>query len=174
MSVEELRLEAKNKHLAGDSEAAILLLTKAIQIKNSAEIALDMVQILTDSGQLSQAQDLFNRLPDSAKTSEMGKSLTAQLTFKNLASKTSGLEELKVLNFTEISNYQVKFDLALCYFAEHQINSGMELLFQIQEHKSDFQNGAAKEMIVMICNMLSSSKPKLGNNYRQRLSELLN
>lgn len=40
----------------------------------------------------------------------------------------------------------------------------------IQENKSDFKKGVAKEMIGLICNMLASSNPEESGAYRRRLA----
>ena len=81
-----MREEAREKHLSGDTSAAILLLIEAIQkYPGNTRIAMDMVQIFIDLGQLEDARGLFNHLPEADKISEMGKALTGQLLFLELA-----------------------------------------------------------------------------------------
>ena len=54
---DELRQQAREKHMAGETAEAIMLLTQAIQ-KDPANtrVALDMVQIFLDVGELEQAR----------------------------------------------------------------------------------------------------------------------
>ena len=93
--VDEMRLQAREKHLAGDTESAIITLSEAIQQEpGNTSVALDMVQIFIDIKQFEQANDLFNKLPAAAKDSDMGKSITGQLTFINLAAEKQDIETL--------------------------------------------------------------------------------
>ena len=73
---DELRQQAREKHMSGETPEAIMLLTQAIQKDPSnARVAMDMVQIFLDVGELEQAKGLFNRLPETARESDAGKSL---------------------------------------------------------------------------------------------------
>ncbi|SMN12448.1 hypothetical protein SPBRAN_898 [uncultured Candidatus Thioglobus sp.] len=58
-------------------------------------------------------------------------------------------------------------------FAEYDIERGMQALFFIQENDATFKEGAAREMIGMICNMLESTNPKESSKYRQKLANLI-
>ncbi len=49
----------------------------------------------------------------------------------------------------------------------------MENLFFIQEKNPNFKEGAAKEMIGVICNILVSSNPEASGIYRRRLANLV-
>ena len=72
-----LREQAKQKHLAGDTVDAINLLSEAIKLDaGNTHVVMDMVQIFIDIGELQQADDLYARLPESARETEMGKALS--------------------------------------------------------------------------------------------------
>ena len=170
-----LREEARSKHMAGDTGEAIVLLSKAIQQDPAnTRVAMDMVQIFIDVGELQQAQGLFNRLPDSDKESSMGKLLIGQLTFADLAAKTVGIEALKKRLAKDANDHAARFDLSVCLVAGHDYDGAMEQLFSLLEMKPDYQDGAAREMIVTITNMLSPNNPEQASAYRKRLSGLLN
>lgn len=170
-----LREEARSKHMAGDTGEAIALLTKAIQQEpGNTRVAMDMVQIFIDISELEQAQGLFNKLPDGDKDSSMGKSLIGQLTFADLAAKTVGIEALSERLAKDANDHAARFDLSVCLVAGHDYDGAMAQLFSLLEMKPDYQDGAAKEMIVTITNMLSPNNPEQANAYRQRLSSLLN
>lgn len=170
-----LREEARSKHMAGDTGEAIVLLTKAIQQEpGNTRVAMDMVQIFIDIGELEQAQGLFNKLPDSDKNSSMGKSLIGQLTFADLAAKTAGIEALSERLAKDANDHAARFDLSVCLVAGHDYDGAMAQLFSLLEMKPDYQDGAAREMIVTITNMLSPNNPEQANAYRNRLSSLLN
>jgi putative thioredoxin len=172
---DELRLQARDKHLQGDTTGAIQLLTQAIQSDPSnTRVALDMIQILLDIDQIDTAVLLFNKLPDRAKESDTGRLLIGQLTFKQLAAKTAGLSALQAQVAQTPDNAEAGFDLALCLVANHQYDEAMAHLFAVQAQQPDFKNGAAKEMIVTLINMLAPNDPARAQRYRQQLSNLLN
>ncbi|WXT99746.1 MAG: Chaperedoxin [Catillopecten margaritatus gill symbiont] len=171
---DELRAQARKKHMDGDTQAAIMLLTKAISSDPSnTRVALDMVQIFLDMGEIEQAKGLFDRLPESAQKSDIGTSISSQINFIRLAQNTAGLSTLQIEVVKNPDNYQVRFDLAVCFFAQHDIEQGMENLFFIQENNANFKEGAAKEMIGLICNMLASNNPEESGAYRRRLANLI-
>ena len=170
-----LREEARNKHMAGDTGEAIVLLSKAIQQEpGNTRVAMDMVQIFIDVGELEQAQGLFNKLPDSDKESNMGKSLIGQLAFADLASKTVGIGALNERLAKDANDHAARFDLSVCLVAGHDYDGAMEQLFSLLEMNPDYQDGAVREMIVTITNMLSPNNPEQASVYRRRLSSLLN
>lgn len=171
---DELREQAREMHMSGDTQSAIMLLTKAISSDPSnVRVVLDMIQIFIDMKEIDQAQSLFDKLPESAQKLDMGLSIFAQLNFLRLAQKTAGRESLQAQIKQTPDDYQARFDLAVCLFSEYDIEQGMEMLFFIQEKDASFKDGAAREMIGMICNMLANSNPEQSNTYRRRLANLV-
>ena len=171
---DELREQARDKHMAGDTPAAILLLTQAIQQDpGNTRVAMDMVQIFIDTGELEQAKGLFNKLPDSDKDSGMGKSLIGQLTFADLAAATEGIERLNEQLQQDEHNHDARFDLAMCLVHQHDYDGAMDQLFTILQAAPDYKDGAAREMIVTITNMLTPNDPEQAKVYRRRRANLL-
>ncbi len=169
-----MREEAREKHLSGDTSAAILLLTEAIQKDpQNTRIAMDMVQIFIDLGQLEDAQSLFNRLPEQDRKSEMGRALTGQLLFINLASTTEGLDKLSQRLEQDETDHAARFDLAICQVAQHKHQDALENLLVIQKAEPGFKEGAAKELISALSNMLSPRHPELAQEYRRKLANIL-
>ena len=172
---DDLREQARAKHLAGETGEAIVMMTQAIKMDpGNTRIAMDMVQIFLDIGEIEQATNLFNRLPDSDKESEMGKSLVGQLTFLDLARKTDGADSLQARLAANPADLEARFDLAVCQVAAHDYDSAINQLFEILENDSEHKDGAAKEMIITITNMLAPNDADLAGRYRQRLSSWLN
>ncbi|MDH5425859.1 MAG: tetratricopeptide repeat protein [Gammaproteobacteria bacterium] len=171
---DELRNQARQKHMSGDTIEAIALLTKAIQNEpKNTRVAMDMVQIFLDINELGQAKALFGRLPESDRLSDMGKSLLGQITFKDLADKTAGKEKLKARLSENASDFDACFDLAICLVAEHNYTAAMDSLFVIFEQNPEYKEGAAKEMIVNLSNMLAVNEPELAKEFRQRMGSAL-
>lgn len=167
---DEMRLEARQKHMQGDTIAAINLLTQAIrQDPSNTRVAMDMVQVLLDIDQLEQAKSLFNRLPDIDKQSDTGRSLLGQLTFGELASKTVGKDVLTIRLTAAPDDHDAHFDMAVCLVAEHQYQQAMNHLFHIFENDPEYKEGAAREMIINLGNMLAPNEPELAQEFRRRL-----
>lgn len=171
---DELRLRARQHHLAGNIMEAIQLLTKAIQQDpgNSA-VVMDMVQVMIDIGELEQATGLFNRLPDRDKESEFGRALIGQLSFMDLASKTAGKEALLSRLTNNEKDQDARFELAICYVVEHQYEMAAEQLFNILKVEPEYRDGAAREMIGNLANMLSVNSPELAAGFRRQLANLM-
>ncbi len=171
---DEARLKAREKHVSGNTDEAIQILTAAIQSDpGNTRIAMDMIQIMLDIGLLNQAKDLFNKLPDKDKESETGRALVGQITFKDLAAKTAGKMDLLAQVGDHPDNFDARFDLAVCYVAEHEFEEAMKQLFTILEQDASYKEGAAQELVVNVINMLEPNNAELAQDFRRTLSNLL-
>lgn len=168
---DELREQAREKHMAGETPEAIMLMTQAIQQDpGNTRVAMDMVQIFIDIGELEQARGLFNRLPDVDKESQLGKSLIGQLKFKDLAARTEGMDALNHRLAQNANDQDARFDLVVCLVAVNDYEAAMDHLFTILAAEPEYREGAAKEMIISLINTLAPNDPPLATSYRQRLA----
>ena len=173
-TTDSLREQARQRHLAGDTVEAIILLTQAIQQDpGNTLIAMDMVQIFIDSKELEQARSLFDRLPDNDKEGDIGKSLRGQLAFCEMAAKTQGKEALQARALTNPDDCDALFDLAICLVAEHDYPQAFDHLFDILRTDSEYKDGIAREMIINLVNMLEANDPSLAQATRRRLGAAL-
>lgn len=169
-----MREQAREKHLAGETSAAILLLTEAIKADPSnTRIAMDMVQIFIDIGELEQASSLYSRLPEASHETEMGKALNGQLTFAALAAKVDSVEILKNRLTTKPTDYDAQFDLSIRLIAQYQYQEAIDNLFNILQNDPEYKNGAANEMIITITNMVAPTNNDLAQDIRRKLANLL-
>jgi len=132
-----------------------------------------MVQIFIDTNQIEEAKGLFSRLPQVEQDSDMGKSISGQLLFKDLAAKTVGIATLTDKLRQSPDDHAARFDLAICQVAEYEYQQAMDNLFMIQEADPEYKEGAAREMIITLVNMLTPSTPELAQEYRRKLGNLL-
>ena len=173
-ATEEMRLQARHHHMQGDTPQAIMLLSQAIQKEPSnTRIAMDMVQIFIDMGELEQASGLFSKLPDADKSSETGLSLTGQLWIIEEAEKTAGLQSLKETILSNPDDYDARFDCAICEIAQHNTQQALDHLFYILQHNTEFKDGAAREMIITIINTIAPNSPESAQQYRSQLAAIL-
>lgn len=171
---DDLRAQAREKHLAGDTPAAVQILTQAIQMDpTNTKIALDMCQIFLDVNMLEEAVDLFNKLPDKDKDSDIGRSLVGQVTFKNLAAQTPGKELLTKAVSIDPEDFDAKFDLAVCFIADHQYEEAMNQLFEMLDKDRSAKEGAVQELAITLINMLEGNQKQLASDFRRILSNLL-
>ncbi len=171
---DEMREQAREQHMSGDTIDAIKLLTAAIQQDpGNTRIAMDMVQIFLDIGELEQAEGLFGRLPQRDRDSDLGRSLLGQLSFKKLAADTEGKEVLLDRISTNKDDHDAHFYLSVCLVAEHDYQQAMDHLFTIFEADPDYKEGAAKEMIISLTNMLAPNEPLLAQEFRRRLGNIV-
>jgi putative thioredoxin len=171
---DEMRLKARELHLTGDTQSAFIMLTEAIKKDpENTRIAIDMVQIFIDSKLIDNANELYNKLPQSVKDSSIGKSLGRQLTFVNQAATTDGIEVLQQRLQSNSDDFDAHFDLAICMIAEYETKSAIDHLFYILEHNAEHKNGAAKELIIALIGILKEKEPDVAKDTQQKLSNLL-
>ena len=169
-----MREQAREKHLAGDTSAAIIQLSEAIKSDPSnPRVVMDTIQIFIDINEVEQALSLFKRLPDSVKETEMGKALNGQLTFASLAAKVDDIETLQSRLASNPGDSSTRFDLSIRQITQHQYQDAVDNLFYIQQSDAEFQDGAAKEMIVTISKMLTDSDKDLAQEIKRKLANLL-
>ena len=169
-----LRDQAREKHMAGDTPGAIVLLSEAIKSDpKNPRVAMDMVQIFIDISELEQANGLYERLPESAKETDMGKALNGQLTFANLASKTESSDILKSRITENADDHDARFDLSIRLIAEYKYTDAVDYLMDIIKRNPDYKDGAAKEMIITVTNMIAPVDNNLAQEIRRKLSNML-
>ena len=165
-----LREQARARHMAGGTVEAIGLLTQAIkQDPANTRVAMDMVQIFIDINELEQAKALYNKLPDRDRESDTGKILLGQMTFLELAANTDGKDALQARLDADENDDDERFDLAVCLVAERDFQQAMENLFEIHKRNPDYKEGAAREMIISLINMLTPNDPEMAQQFRRRL-----
>ena len=171
---DDMRQRARELHLQGETPEAITLLAAAMKKDPSnALIALDMVQIFIDLGHYDDASQLLDKLPEADRNSETGKSLQGQLWIIGQVGQTEGVDRLNQRIADNADDYDARFDLALCEMSRHDYERAMEQLFYIQQHDPEYKDGAAREMIVTIINMLAPNNPEFAQQYRRKLSGML-
>lgn len=172
--IEQMRNQARELYLKGETSEAITLLADAIkQDPSNTKIAMDMVQIFIDLGDLDQAGGLFNKLPDLDKNSDTGLGLFGQLQIKTKASQTAGLKTLKENILLNPDDFDARLDCAICELAQANTEQALDQLFYIQEHKAEYKEGAAKEMIIEIIDATMPVDPETARGYRAKLVALL-
>jgi len=169
-----MREQAKEKHLAGDTAAAIVLLSEAIKADPSnTRVVMDMVQIFIDIGEIDQASSLYARLPESCRETEMGKVLSGQLSFATLAAKLDTLETLVGRLDKDPDDHNTRFDLSIRQLSQYQYSEAIDNLLYILQKDRDFKEGAAKEMIITVSKMIAPVDNDLAQEITRKLANQL-
>ena len=169
-----MRDQAREKHLAGDTSGAIVLLTEAIKADPSnTRVAMDMVQIFIDIGEIDQANGLFERLPEATRETEMGKALSGQLVFANLAATVDDIETLQSKMASNRDDSEARFGLSIRQIAQYKYDEAVENLLYIQKHDPEYKDGAAKEMLITVSNMIAPVNNPAAQEIRRKLANLL-
>lgn len=169
-----MREQAREKHLAGDTSAAIIQLTEAIKADPSnTRVAMDMVQIFIDIGELEQANGLYSRLPEATRETDMGKVLSGQLTFAGLAAKVDSIELLQSRLAVDPNDHDARFDLSIRQISQYQINDAVDNLLYIFKEEPEHKEGATKEMLITVTNMIAPVNIELAQDIRRRLANLI-
>ena len=170
---DDMRMQARELHLAGDTQAAFIKLTEAIkQDPQNTRVAMDMVQIFIDTHSIDNANALFNKLPGSVRDSRQGKSLSRQLMLFNYAAGTQGRDALEQRIQQDADDLDARFDYAVCLIVDHETAAGIEQLFSILEKNMDYKDGAAREMVISMISSLKENEPDYARTIQQRLSNL--
>jgi len=170
-----MRVQAREKHMAGDTSGAILLLTQAIkEHPGNIRVAMDMVQVFIDIGDYENARGLFDKLPEANKNDDTGKMLSGQLNILKLAGKTEGIDALRTRIENDDKDFDAWFDLAICLVAKNLYDEAFESLFKIQTEFPAYKEGAARELIIMLIKAITPANPQLAQSYQTRLGNLMN
>jgi len=166
------REQALEMHLGGDTAGAMNLLAEAA--KNdpaNVRIALDMVQIFLDIGAADQAKALFARIPEEARKTDIGTSISFHLPFAEMA---QGLDDLETLlqRAQNPEDLSARFDLSVRLLSQYQYEEAMDHLFAILEQEPEFKEGAARELIVYVSNTIAPVNAELAQVFRRRLANL--
>lgn len=172
---DEIRLQARQIHMQGDTPKAVTLLAEAMKSDpTNIRIALDMVQIFIDISELDEAGNLLSRLPQAAQDSDSGRSLQGQIWAHKQAAKTEGIEKLQQRLSTNDEDFDAHFDLSICESARNNYPEAMTHLFRILEQQPEYRDGAAREMIVLLIETLAVKNPEMAGLYRRQLAQQLN
>lgn len=171
---DQIREQAREKHLAGDTPTAIIQLAEAMKSDpGNVRVAMDMVQIFIDIGELEQANGLYERLPESSRETEMGRALNGQLIFATLASKVADIDTLQSRLAANADDHDARFDLSIRQLAQYQYNEAIDNLFSIYQQNTEYKDGAAKEMLINLSNMLAAVNSELSQEIRRKLANLV-
>ncbi len=74
---------------------------------------------------------------------------------------------------TNPNDYDARFDLSIRQIAQYQYNEAVDNLLYIIKENPEYKEGATKEMLITVANMIAPVNNELGQDIRRKLSNLL-
>lgn len=159
---------------AGDTDAALTLLDKAIELnENNIEAQIDKAEICFNQDKLETTEEILKKLPLAA--TESNPRVQTLQTSIEIANRTSGLADRDTLIAgikKNPSDLQLKLDLANRFIAEKNYSSALEQLFEIIQRDKSFGGDIARKTILEIFTLIGP-QDNLVREARKRLSRLL-
>ena len=70
-------------------------------------------------------------------------------------------------------DHDARFDLSIRQLAQYQYNEAIDNLFSIYQQNTEYKDGAAKEMLINLSNMLAAVNSELSQEIRRKLANLV-
>ena len=172
---ELLRQDAITKRDAGQVEAAMNLLDKAIEIDaENVNAHLDKAEIYVSQNNFDAAESILKNLPRSAQDAdtrieELNTKIKIASRLKELPDKASLMRAIQK-NPAEL---QLKLDLANVLIAEQNYAEALELLLETIRIDRKFSDEIARKTVLEIFTLLDPTSP-LVRESRRKLASLIN
>jgi len=103
----------------------------------------------------------------------LDKVLNGQLTYASLAAKADDLEMLNARLLSNLNDYDVRFDRVIRLIAHYEYSETVENLFYIHKSDPEYKEGAAKEMIITVSNMITPVDYEFAQEIKRKLANFL-
>ena len=172
---EPLRLLALTHRDAGNTAQAITQLREAIAVDPRHEAAqLDLVELLADIGDTDEAARLLKPLASKGRDRDRIETLVARTALAaNAAPDTDAMERLEAQVDEVPHDLAVRMALVRACVASKRWESALTHLLAIVQQDPEFDDGAARKMMVQIF-ALPELAPDLVRRYRRALASAIN
>ena len=171
---EPLRLEALAARARGEGDATRKLLLQAIHLDPRHEQArLDLIDVLLDAGDLTEAQRLLDEIAASAKDRNRIESLSARLALSQGAAP--GADETSLLSrlAADPADLEARLALANLQAVKQDYRAALEQLLEIVRRDRAFQDDIGRKTMLQIFSLLGPDSD-LVREYRGKLSAAIN
>jgi len=171
---EPLRLEALAARARGEGDATRKLLLQAIHLDPRHEQArLDLIDVLLDAGDLTEAQRLLDEIAASAKDRNRIESLSARLALSQGAAP--GADETSLLSrlAADPADLEARLALANLQAVKQDYRAALEQLLEMVRRDRAFQDDTGRKTMLQIFSLLGPDSD-LVREYRGKLSAAIN
>jgi len=166
---DELRAQAAELRLAGDTSAALQRLADASRLAPAhVGIRLDAAEIMLDLGEADEASRLLASVPDDADP--RAPQLKARLQFVGTADADEA--ELSARVAADENDLEARLKLANLHVAAGRFEPGMVQLLEIVRRDRGFEDDISRKTLLSVFTLLGSGE--LVSRYRRLLASALN
>jgi len=166
---DELRAQAAELRLAGDTSAALQRLADASRLAPAhVGIRLDAAEIMLDLGEADEASRLLASVPDDADP--RAPQLKARLQFVGTADADEA--ELSARVAADENDLEARLKLANLHVAAGRFEPGMVQLLEIVRRDRGFEDDIGRKTLLSVFTLLGSGE--LVSRYRRLLASALN
>lgn len=171
---EDFRQQAKQAFLGGDFDQAVALLGQASQANpNNFHVHLDLVQMYINTGHIDKATELFDKLPDEAKQSPVGKAIDGILYFADVVEDAPEIEEIQQTLAENPNDPAALYGFSGYLMLNQQPEQAMQTLLKLFMVDRAYEEGVAQKTLLKIFEILQDEHSELVNVYRRKLQNLL-
>lgn len=172
-AAEPLRLEAQAARARGDNDTAQRRLVEALALDPRHEtVQLDLVELLADTGKLTDAHQLLDAMSDRARDGARVSALRARLQLLEGVPAGGDAAELEAKLASDPDDHQARLDLANLLAARQDFPAALEHLLELVRRDRAFGDDAARRKMIQIFDLLGSDH-ELVRQYRRNLAAAL-
>ena len=164
------RLAAQGRREAGDLEAALAALRKALSLDANHVLArIDLADALIEAGQHEAAGAELDRVPENIDWATRVASLRQAIAF---AASGGSVQDLAAKIAANPSDLEARAALAGAHAARKAWREAMDELLEILRREKGWRNGEARKQMLAIFNLATDAE--LVATYRRKLASTLN
>ena len=153
-------------------EAEQVLTSLNQQNPNDYDILIDLARVQSEQDKLDSARRILDSLPAEEKLRPGAKQLIARFEFEEQARDIPSEDELKARLEKSPNDVQAMNQLAIHRILAGDNEAAMELLLHSVQTERDFEDGAAKNRLIRLFDLLGNEDP-LVRQYRRRLFAMM-
>jgi putative thioredoxin len=170
---DKLRLQAEAYKFSGDTDQAIEILRKAVDLEPTYfDIHLDLAKLLLETQQVEAAELLLKELPVNIQTEARVQVLYNLLTFARIAQNAPEIEQLQPQLTTTPDDHHARYQLAALQVLHEEYAAALENFLELMQRDRKFNEDAGRKGILAVFNLLNN-QGELVSRYRSRMARLL-
>ena len=171
---EPLRLEARAARARGESDATRKLLLRAIELDPRHEAArLDLIEVLTEVGDLAEAQRLLREIADHARDAARAEALRARLALATSLSGDADAGQLRSRIEGDADDLEARLELANLLALQKDYRPALEQLLEIVRRDRSFREDIGRKTMLQLFALLGSDDA-LAREFRSELAAAIN
>ena len=170
---EELRLKAEATRAAGNVPGAMALLQQALELDSASDpIRLDLAELFLEQGDVASAKPLVAAIAPHFDLDSKLERLRTRMALLEASLSSNQELDLKSRIAEAPDDLGARLTLARGYAARNEYELALSELLQIVRRDRNFEQGAARRLMVSIF-ALAAEQQELVGRYRRELSSVL-